>query len=840
MKKKPINTFLYLSLFIFPFLFFLSCQKAKSPGVIGLSGEEAAWPAPIPCRVEDGDNQDLFLLSLGKITTPLAKATYDPVQDRVTLDDGSVIEGYFREKLKIKYFSPIEKNLFPLPPSGWCSWYYYYREINEAEILKNARWLAENLKEYGAIYCQVDDGWQGRGSEKGNYRDWSTVDPRFPAGMAALAKKLREFGLKPGIWLAPHGQSNPEVVKKWGAFLVDENGESLSRTWEGDYLLDPSRPEALNYLADLFRTLSEDWGYEYFKIDGQPIVVREYRNKFSLMKNPTGEAEELYRQTIKTIRETIGPSKYLLGCWGIPLEGLGYMNGSRTGGDVVIPWEGFLVALQATMRYYFLHNIAWYCDPDVMLVRYPLTIDMARAWATLQGLTGQALMASDCLYDLPEERVEILKRVFPAVDIRPVDLFPVEQNKRIWDLKIHHLGRDYDVVGCFNFESSESSGLELKWSDIGLPEGALVHVFDFWNGEYLGCWEKGIYVPLDPASVRVFALHVATAEPQLISTSRHITQGWVDLHSLSYDSAKKKMKGKSQVIAHDPYELRFAWPRQAKLQIVRAKAAGAQVHIKNFQNWGTVSFIPQKSRETSWEIEFGPAEVYSFPPRSPSRLQAEPLGLDGLRLRWAPLYYLCAGYLISVDNNPVLYTPVPEAQVTSIDPHQEHSVSVQSVWWDGASSPEPATIKVRPSSLLPSEIFLETLRPKKMTSGWGRVRINRSVSGAELKIGNRSYPRGIGTHAPSEIILPILGLFRWFEAEVGVDAASPRQRGSVEFIVWGDGRILGRSGLVKANMPARRFRLDISRIQELRLEVTDGGDGIESDHADWVMPRLIR
>jgi len=47
-------------------------------------------------------------------------------------------------------------------------------------------------------------------------------------------------------------------------------------------------------LFDLFARLSS-WGYEYFKIDGQPIVVDEYRAKKQFMKTPSDDAEGLYR-----------------------------------------------------------------------------------------------------------------------------------------------------------------------------------------------------------------------------------------------------------------------------------------------------------------------------------------------------------------------------------------------------------------------------------------------------------------------------------------------------------------------------------------------------------------
>ena len=56
------------------------------------------------------------------------------------------------------------------------------------------------------------------------------------------------------------------------------DGTTASNTWEGTFLIDPSTRESQKYLRDLFATLA-GWGYDYFKIDGQPIVVREYRNK---------------------------------------------------------------------------------------------------------------------------------------------------------------------------------------------------------------------------------------------------------------------------------------------------------------------------------------------------------------------------------------------------------------------------------------------------------------------------------------------------------------------------------------------------------------------------------
>jgi hypothetical protein len=126
-----------------------------------------SWPRPIPARIADGNNNDLLVMTLGEVNPSIADGMFDPVKDEMRLKDGTILQHYYRDTLKIKYFQPIDKTRFPLPPSGWCSWYFYYQEINQDEVRRNAAWIAENLKDYGAVYVQIDDGWQGTGHGPG-------------------------------------------------------------------------------------------------------------------------------------------------------------------------------------------------------------------------------------------------------------------------------------------------------------------------------------------------------------------------------------------------------------------------------------------------------------------------------------------------------------------------------------------------------------------------------------------------------------------------------------------------------------------------------------------------
>ena len=801
-----------------------------------------SWPHPIPCRVRDGNNNDVFVMTLGDVQTPLAQGVFDPEKDSVTLSDGAVSNHYFRDSLGIKFYQPLDKSRFQLPPSGWCTWYYYYSHINATEVRRNAEWIAANLKDFGARYVQIDDGWQGGGARDG-VRDWTRINSqRFPEGMAKLAADIKSLGLTPGLWLAPHGQSYLNVVTNHpGVFLLKPDGSTASDTWEGRYLVDGSSPESMAYLKDLFTRLSS-WGYEYFKIDGQPIVVDEYRTKKEFMKNPSDDAEGLYRNTIQSIREAIGPDRYLLGCWGIPIEGAGIMNGSRTGGDVVLGWGGFQVALHATLEHYYLHNIVWYSDPDTMLVRSPLTLDQARVWAALQGLTGQALMSSDRLPDLSEERVELLRRVYPATDVRPLDLFPAARDKRIWDLKINHLGRSHDVVGVFNFNEGKPEHTFLRWADLGLPSG-LVHVFDFWNKEYLGAWDQGMLVEAAPTSCRLLTLVPADSGVQLVSTSRHVTQGWVDLLALKRNDSGNAFSGVSKLIKEDPYELRFAFPRGTNYSIKNASAESSDgalpVKCVNHQGWAVVQITSPHTSQVQWQVEFAPADSYDYPVAEPTRPWLQRVGLDGVSLHWQEQYYLNAGYQVSLNGDPVGFTSEPMFVLRGLNPFSNYVAQIRTVWENGAQSPRHAELKFTIASLLPEELSLSQLEPVRSNARWRGIEADEELNEAPFLLAGSRYEKGLGASPNSEIEYDLKGLYGEFSVLVGVDF-STRSTNGLEFVILGDDKELWRSGMLRSSDEPKAATVAIPGVQKLVLRANGQGGRGNRSQGDWVNPRLTR
>jgi len=84
------------------------------------------------------------------------------------------------------------------------------------------------------------------------------------------------------------------------------------------------------------------------------------------------------------------------------------------------------------------------------------------------------------------------------------------------------------------------------------------------------------------------------------------------------------------------------------------------------------------------------------------------------------------------------------------------------------------------------------------------------------------------------------GHFTRFESWVGVDAEmSGYKQSSVVFQIFGDGKKLFDSGIMRIDTPAKQAAADMHGVRELALVVTDAGDGIECDHADWADATLF-
>lgn len=137
------------------------------------------------------------------------------------------------------------------------------------------------------------------------------------------------------------------------------------------------------------------------------------------------------------------------------------------------------------------------------------------------------------------------------------------------------------------------------------------------------------------------------------------------------------------------------------------------------------------------------------------------------------------------------------------------------------------------SSVLAQEqqIELTRLDLRLLNQAWGKPKVNASVNGNPLSIGGEKFERGLGSHAGSRLYVDVMGAKR-FVAKVGVDDEA-KPNGSVVFRVYGDGRRLYDSGLVRRGEKVREIDLPLDGIDTLILTTSGGEDGIDNDHANW-------
>lgn len=515
--------------------------------------------------------------------------------------------------------------------AGYCTWYSdkHRGAGDEKSIVDLAGFVAKELKPFGFSVVQIDDEWQDGGTYNGPRRGFDRVKPNgpYPHGMQPVAGKMESLGLTPGIWFMPFARNHqdPEYKDRPHWFVKRDNGQPYETDWGGTSL-DLTHPEVQEHLAKLIKTI-HSWGYTYFKMDGlwtgtatEQIYVNDgYRDDHignnAPFHDPTKTNIETYRDGLKLVRESAGPEVFFSGCNVSQnmrsLGGsIGLVDSMRIGPDNGQDWKGIITGPIRGSRLYFLNGRVWWNDPDPSYVRAVIPLNHARFLPSWVAMTGQFYLNSDWLPDLPAERLEIIKRTIPAhgVTARPVDYFdnPVPTTWLVTDA-----GRTVrrDVIGLFNFNETE-----IEVSDtcerIGLVPGKTYHAFDFWANEPLPDFTGTFNAQVPPQSCRIIGVRADEGHPLVLSTSRHVTQGIVDI--LEEEWQDGKLAGTSKVVGNDPYELRIAgltaggrtW-KQASVEVSRQdKDAGVTVTACETAGLVRVTLRSPESRDVKWSIKF--------------------------------------------------------------------------------------------------------------------------------------------------------------------------------------------------------------------------------------------
>ena len=504
--------------------------------------------------------------------------------------------------------------------SGYCTW-YHARALDEKRMAELADFCGKHLTKFGFAVLQIDDGWQISG------RDFTTHNGRgkYSSGMKPMADKIRAAGMRAGIWFIPFGWDHKREVFKdhqdWFVHRTEDN-QVYTVKWAGT-CLDMTHPGARKFLRQVVSRICRQWGYKYIKIDGlwTGMAVRilyprpTYRDDKlgdAVFHDPSKTNVEAYRDGLALVREAAGDDVFILGCniaqnFRTLGASFGRVDGMRIGHDIGANWDRIKSCALMGTRLYFLHNRVWYNDPDCLMLRKPLTLAQARAWGAWTAVSGQLNVVSEWLPGLPAEKLDVVRRSMPNHGLcgRPVDLF--ESNMaRIWQLTSGSGAQRRDIIALFNW-GGEEAAITVPLAKLGLPGAAKdAYVgFDYWGGKFIGPFSGVLEVKVPPNSCRVLAVRSAADRPQVISTSRHISQGVADLSNEKWAAATKTLSGTSKVVAGDPYEIRIVAPKGMKAIAAKVSAA-AKATIKITDAGPNVRAVisSAENRSVRWSVKF--------------------------------------------------------------------------------------------------------------------------------------------------------------------------------------------------------------------------------------------
>lgn len=497
-----------------------------------------------------------------------------------------LLPDYYRSRY-VPNYQLIDRKRCPKAPTGWMAWNIYFDAATEDDNLAEARAGAKFLKPYGLEFWSIES-WQENSphlpvSDFHNLTMRSSSE-KFPHGMKWLADQIRSLGLRPGIWTVSFGTGSEQFYKEhrdW--FLHNADGRPMAN-WNGRYVLDPSQAAVRKFTEETHRTMSADWGYEFFKTDGMSGRDPGYSAHF--FERPEVRAafrepcEKPFDEWMAALRRGIGADRVLLACQGhYTGPEVAYSDAARTGGDIVhFPnppdWSCYLRQATATQSQLFVNNLVWYNDPDTLMVGPFASIDVARLATTVVALPGQLTFFGDKLTQLAPERMRLLQQTLPVCDVRPLDLAPLDDLKPVWDLKIRRPFGQWDVVSLFNW-SDQPATMRFSFSQLGLDGAKDYLLYDFWNRKFLGSRQGDFEARLEPHSNLLLAIHARQDRPQFLSTDRHVSQGGVELLDVAWNQDRAELVCRFAMVEGERLTAYFHVPSSYVFD--KADAGGADI-----------------------------------------------------------------------------------------------------------------------------------------------------------------------------------------------------------------------------------------------------------------------
>lgn len=426
------------------------------------------------------------------------------------------------------------KDFIKKPPMGWNSWDCYGAGVTEDELLGNAEFMRDRLKQYGYQYVVCDIQWYepaAKGNVYNNFADlcmdeYSRLIPavnRFPssangAGFKPIADKIHSMGLKFGIHIM-RGIPRQAVHRNTRIYGTTARARDIASQfslcpWNTDmYGVDTEKRGAEEYYDSLFK-LYASWGVDFVKVDD--IANTEFRPQ-----NPYSAEKEI--EMIRAAIDRSGRDMVLsLSPGPAPLNKAEHLSKNanmwRISGDFWDRWDKLLNTFSLCEKWYPYVKDGSFPDCDILPLG-KLCID-----GSYMGDMGR-----DSGFTKEEQKTMMTlwavfrSPLFFGGELRLTDNYTlslvtnpevinVNQNSEkplfvynkvgiaVWQTKIENC----TAVAVFNL-SDEEKYYKLSFSDLGIENVRAVR--DLWARKDIPKCENDVAVSLKPHSSAFFEIY---------------------------------------------------------------------------------------------------------------------------------------------------------------------------------------------------------------------------------------------------------------------------------------------------------------------------------------------
>lgn len=349
------------------------------------------------------------------------------------------------------------------PVYGSNNWYYAYGKSSESEILADCDYILNLTKDIeNKPYMVIDDCWQEHHLlNEYNGGPWTKGNEKFP-DMKALADKLVQKGVRPGIWVR---------------LLLNED-ENIKNEWRLSHnnCIDPTNPEALNYIKEDIKRIC-NWGYTLIKHDFStfdlfgkwgfqmsPLVTDDGWHFYDDSLTSAEVVKLLYKAILDASVEASNGETLILGCNTIGHLGAGYMHINRTGDDTSgVIWERTRFMGVNTLAFRLPQHGKFYeIDADCVGIDGGISWSMNKQWADVLAKSGTPLFISVRPNILDETEKQELHEILKVASKQEHHVIPVDWEETT--CPEHWQDKDHDI-DC-KYQWFEETGLKFNPNSI--------------------------------------------------------------------------------------------------------------------------------------------------------------------------------------------------------------------------------------------------------------------------------------------------------------------------------------------------------------------------------------